>query len=74
MDLWHPPPRTLIHTPYIERRGRLVLFHTGTCSAEGERSAHLSSLKSRCDSKFFSPCEMGDLVIAVRMGVRAVAA
>lgn len=28
---------------------------TGTCFAEGERSAHLSSLKSRCDSKFFRP-------------------
>lgn len=28
---------------------------TSTCFAEGERSAHLSSLKSRCDSKFFRP-------------------
>lgn len=35
--------------------GRLALLHVGTCSVEGERSAHLSSLKSRCDSKFFRP-------------------
>lgn len=35
--------------------GRLALLYPSTCSAEGERSAHLSSLKSRCDSKFFRP-------------------
>lgn len=35
--------------------GRLALLCPSTCSAEGERSAHLSSLKSRCDSKFFRP-------------------
>lgn len=33
----------------------LALLGGGTCAAEGERSAHLSSLKSRCDSKFFRP-------------------
>lgn len=47
------------HTPYTTHTnthwGRLALLHTSTCSAEGERSAHLSSLKSRCDSKFFRP-------------------
>lgn len=46
---------TYTHTIYNTHWGRLALLHNSTCSAEGERSAHLSSLKSRCDSKFFRP-------------------
>lgn len=49
---------TNIHTCTMHGRqtcGDRLALHTGTCFAEGERSAHLSSLKSRCDSKFFRP-------------------
>lgn len=50
---------TNLHTGTLHGRQTcgdgLALLHTGTCFAEGERSAHLSSLKSRCDSKFFRP-------------------
>lgn len=50
-------PADLLHTTTLifTYRSRLALLHTSTCLVEGERSAHLSSLKSRCDSKFFRP-------------------
>lgn len=51
--------RLSVHTCTTHGRqtwgGKSALLPTGTCFAEGERSAHLSSLKSRCDSKFFRP-------------------
>lgn len=62
----HSHIHTHAHTPH--KTHRLALLYTGTCSAEGERSAHLSSLKSRCDSKFFRPLWDGRSCYSIQDG------